>query len=197
MRSPVADLLGELSRTFERLGVGWYVFGAQAAVIHGASRLTIDVDVTVLLGDRETRILTEALVANGFTLTFDDPEFIEQTRVIASVHPPSGLSIDVVLGGPGMEQLFLEQAELHEIQGVSVPVARAADIIVMKVLAGRPKDHDDVVAILEAQPDLPVDEVRRGLALLEDALGQSDLLPAFEGDLVRARDEDAIPGQDD
>ena len=47
MRSPVADLLADLSHALEGLGVRWYLFGAQAAIVHGAARLTADVDVTV------------------------------------------------------------------------------------------------------------------------------------------------------
>ena len=47
MRSPVAELLGALGAVLDRLGVGWYLFGAQAALLYGAARLTADVDVTV------------------------------------------------------------------------------------------------------------------------------------------------------
>jgi hypothetical protein len=37
------------------------------------------------------------------------------------------------------------------VAGVLIPVARAEDLIVMKVLAGREKDLADVVAVLEGQ----------------------------------------------
>lgn len=187
MRSPVADLLEALSRALDHLGVSWYLFGAQAAVLHGAARLTIDVDVTVQLGELHSELLADTLTGAGFELTFSDPAFIRQTRVLAASHPATGLGVDVVLGGPGLEQLFLDRAEVHHLEGVPVPVARATDVIVMKILAARPKDHEDVVSILVAQPELALDEVRQTLEMLEQALAQSDLLPAFERDLVRAR----------
>jgi hypothetical protein len=58
----------------------------------------------------------------------------------------------------------------------------------MKLLAGRPKDLDDVTAIVAARTDtLDLDYVRDTLRLLEDALGQSDLLPALDESLSRAR----------
>jgi hypothetical protein len=58
----------------------------------------------------------------------------------------------------------------------------------MKVLAGRPKDLDDVVAILAAAADeIDIGYVRRTLRLLEEALAQNDLVPVFEQILNRAR----------
>ena len=51
MPSPLAELLGGLRDAFEPLGVRWYLFGAQAAILHGAARLSADVDVTVRLGE--------------------------------------------------------------------------------------------------------------------------------------------------
>jgi len=53
-----------------------------------------------------------------------------------------------------------------------------------RVTLGRP---EDVVAILAANPTLDRVLIRETLRLLEAALGQSDLLPVFEGALRRAR----------
>jgi hypothetical protein len=48
-----------------------------------------------------------------------------------------GPPLDVVLAGPGLEELFLARAESREIGGVLVPVATGEDLVAMKVLAGR------------------------------------------------------------
>jgi predicted nucleotidyltransferase len=73
------------------------------------------------------------------------------------------------------------------IDGVSVPVASPEDVIVMKVLAGRPKDQEDVRSVLrERQSRLDLDYIRDTLGILEQALDQSDLLPAVELQLRRA-----------
>ena len=51
----------------------------------------------------------------------------------------------------------------------------------MKILAGRPKDLDDVVAILAAcETTIRIELIRDTLRLLEQALDQNDLVPAFE-----------------
>src|SRR5262249_52500871 len=80
---------------------------------------------------------------------------------LAGRHALSGIPADIVLAGPGIEELFLARAKVVDVDGAHVPVACAEDVIVMKLLAGRPKDVDDVVAILAAHPDdLDLDLVR-------------------------------------
>jgi hypothetical protein len=57
----------------------------------------------------------------------------------------------------------------------------------MKVLAGRPRDREDVVAMLRARGGaLDLDRIRATLSLLEKALAQADLLPELERALERA-----------
>jgi hypothetical protein len=73
------------------------------------------------------------------------------------------------------------------IEGLDVPVAAPEDLIVMKVLAGRRKDEDDVVAVLSAQRGrLDLELIRRTLRDLMEAPAQDDLLPTFERLLVEA-----------
>lgn len=188
MPSPFADILAALARAFEQAGLRWYLFGAQAAIIHGAARLTADVDVTTHLDGAPPELLVSALVRAGFALRVPDPEFVARTRVLPVTHVSSGVPADIVLAGPGIEELFLARTRVFEVYGVQVPVACAEDIVVMKLLAGRAKDVDDVVAILAAHPDdLDLDLVRGTIRMLEDALDQSDLSPALEQALASAR----------
>jgi hypothetical protein len=49
MPSPIAELFADLHEALSALRVRWYLFGAQAALLYGAARLTADVDVTIFL----------------------------------------------------------------------------------------------------------------------------------------------------
>lgn len=188
MRSPLAKAIAALAAVFERLDVRWYLFGAQAALLYGAARLTADIDVTVDLGERETALLVRSLEKAGFRLRVHNVNsFVATTRVLPLLHRASGMPVDVVLAGPGLEDLFLKRRRQRIVEGVRVPVASPEDIVVMKILAGRGKDEDDVVAILAARPTLKLDLVRATLTMLERALDQTDLGPRFEQLLVRAR----------
>lgn len=183
-----AELLVDLAAALGGLGVRWYVFGAQAALVWGRPRLTTDVDVTVQ-STVSTHELVAALERRGFSLRVDGTEvFIDSTRVVPFDHRASSLALDVVLGGPGLEELFLERAVSVDVAGTLVPFISPEDLVVTKLLAGREKDIDDVRGVLsERGAALDVARIRTTLGLLEDALGQSDLTPMLERELARWR----------
>jgi hypothetical protein len=193
--APPAELLRALSAALGRLGAGWYVFGAQAVVYWGRPRLTEDVDVTVQLGRIPIARLVAALEEAGFTLRVEGTRaFIDKTRVLPLLHVATGWPLDIVIGGPGLEERFLDRAVAVEIApDVTIRMISAEDLVVTKVLAGRPKDIEDVRGILAAQnATFGVDAVRRTLGELEAALGVSDLRPVFErlyGSASRSRNE--------
>lgn len=187
MRSPFGEVVAALGRAFDALGARWYLFGAQAALLYGSTRLTADVDVTVDLRGAAPDALARALSSAGFSMRIEDADFIRRTRVLPVLHVATGIAADVVIAGPGLEELFLDRAELRDVGGARVPVARAEDLVAMKLLAGRSKDVEDVVAILAARANLDINLLRSTLSLLEGALDQSDLLPALDAALERAR----------
>ena len=188
-KSAPAELLTAAAGVIEKWCDGWYLFGAQAVLVWGRPRLTADVDVTVRLRTADTVGFWHAMEAAGFHLRVPDPEaFVARTRVLPFLHVATQLPLDVVLAGPGIEDAFVERAVRVEIEGLSVPVASPEDLIVMKVLAGRPKDLDDVRSVLMERLDkLDVAYIRSTLEILEKALDQSDLLPLLEAEIARAR----------
>ena len=189
MRSPVADLLDDFGRALDGTGVRWYLFGAQAAILYGSARLTADVDATVRLPQGVTATaLVSRLDGHGFRSRIDDPSFVAATRVLPFVHIPTGLPVDVVLAGPGLEEQFLERTRLLDVEGVRIPVASPEDLVVMKVLAGRVRDDEDIRAIADANADtLDLPYVRTTIRALEEALGQSDLLAGLDRALTATR----------
>lgn len=185
MPSPVsasAELLAALARGLAVLRAPWYVFGAQAVLIWGRPRFTADVDVTVRLEPEEPDRLIEVLANEKFVLRVRNPrEFVARARVLPFVHTPTNLPLDIVLAGPGLEEQFLARAVIMDIGGVQVPVMSPEDLVVTKILAGRPKDIEDVKGILaERAATLNQGTIRETLQLLEDALSVSDLIPVFD-----------------
>lgn len=181
------ELLRALGPVVARFGGRWYVFGAQAVLVWGRPRLTGDVDVTVFLDPEEPDAFVAAMTQAGFDLRVANVrDFVARTRVLPFTHAASGLALDAVLGGPGLEEEFLRTARQVDVGGLLVPVIGPEALIVTKILAGRPKDLDDVRGILAAQGDaLDLSRVRALLRTLEAAIDQADLLPSFE-EQVRA-----------
>lgn len=174
------ELLTALSPVLSRWG-RWYVFGAQAVIAYGVPRLSADVDVTLALAPQEPERFVREMEEAGFALRVEDPDFVRRTRVMPFVHLPTAMPLDVVLAGSGLEDEFLERAKAAEIGGTTVPLIDREDLIIAKVLAGRPKDVEDARGVWRLHRQaLDADRIRRILSLLEKALGQSDLVPAFE-----------------
>lgn len=72
-RSPFARLFADLAGALGKIGVDWYLFGTQAALLYGATRVTADVDVTVRLGTRAVDELIASLRDKGFVLRINSP----------------------------------------------------------------------------------------------------------------------------
>lgn len=177
----VAEALQSIAVAMRAAGARWYLFGAQAAIVWGSPRLSADIDVTVELHWETLTRLISSMHEQGFELVFGDHEFIERTRVLPFVHRSSRMPVDLVIAGPGLEEEFLNRAVDVALQGESIPVISPDDLIVTKILAGRPKDMEDVRAVILARRDeIDLVRVRSLLHMLEQALGQSDLLPALE-----------------
>jgi hypothetical protein len=174
------ELLTALAPVLARWG-RWYLFGAQAVIVFGVPRLSADVDVTLALAPDAPERFAGEMQAAGFSLRVDDPDFVRRTRVMPFVHLPTGMPLDVVLAGSGLEEEFLDRAVPTDIGGTTVPLIDLGDLIIAKVLAGRPKDLDDAGALWRLHGDrLDADRIRRTLGLIEEALSQGDLLSSFE-----------------
>ena len=175
------DLLGVLPRFGD-----WYLFGAQAVIAYGVPRLSADVDVTLRVVPDLTDRLVGDMQAAGFESRVTDADFVRRTRVLPFVHTATGMPLDVVLAGPGLEDEFLARARALDIGGLRVPTLEPSDLIIAKILAGRPKDVDDARGLLKARgKDIDQARIASVLRLLEEALGQGDLLPAWNA--IRSR----------
>lgn len=190
LQASVPELLAALAQVLRTLGVRWYLFGAQAAVLWGRPRLSADVDATAEVPPERALELVAAMARGGFDLrlTRDVEGFVARTRVLPFVERASGIPLDIILAGPGFEEEFLDRAVSIRVGAADIPVISPEDLIVTKILAGREKDLEDIRGVLAERLDrLDIARIRETLSLLEQALGQSDLTPLFEQQL-RGRD---------
>jgi hypothetical protein len=180
-RLPHEHALVAFADLAKRLGIRWYVFGAQAVNFHGFPRATADLDLTIELEQRTPTSFVRELDKAGFSPRFTDEAFIAATRVIPVVHRATKLPVDLVLAGPGLEQRFLDEVQLQRIGKRDIPMLSPENLIVTKLLAGRPKDLEDVRELVASRRSaLDHGRIIELLTVLEQALDQSDLIPLYQ-----------------
>jgi hypothetical protein len=182
------DAIVAFAELAKRERIRWYLFGAQAVAAYGVPRTTGDVDITLDLQDRGLDTLTTPLRRAGFVPTIADKAFAIETRIYPVIHEPTGWSFDLVLAGPGLEQRFLDEVHLFPAGRHKIPVIAPEHLVTLKILAGRPKDLEDIRGMLRVA-DLDHDRVVETLAELESMLDQSDLRQVY----ARLRAERTTP----
>ncbi len=150
--------------------------------MYGVPRATTDFAVTVRLQGSPSQLLA-SLAKHGFQIHIAQAElaqFITDTRVIPAVHVASHIPLDIVLAGPGLEELMLTRATVHRLHNLKIPVIAMEDFLVLKMLAGRAKDDQDVRLLVAARlHDIDVQAVAQRIVELEQILDQSDLSPKW------------------
>jgi hypothetical protein len=67
---------------------------------------------------------------------------------VVRIAAPNERSVDIVVGRHAWQSGVVERAREADIDGVPVPVARAADLILLKLYAGGPQDAWDIAQLL-------------------------------------------------
>ncbi len=148
-------------------------------MVYGEPRLTRDVDLTLGVTPEELSQILEAIQKLNLQILVEDVEdFVRRTWVLPTLHPTSGLRVDFIFSWTPYEQQALKRAKTIEIDGYPVNFASPEDVIIHKILAGRPRDLEDVRTILRKQ-QIDVDYVREWLSQFEKAL-DSPLVTTFE-----------------
>jgi len=144
--------------------------------------MTMDVDVTVAVPPDRVRPLVEALLGSGFDSRAADLEaFFARSRVVPLVHRRTRMPLDLVVARDSLEMPFLERARSVDIGRLKVPIISPEDLVVAKLFAGRPRDLEDVRAVLgTVGASMDTHYVRSLLGQLDEAENRADLIPTFE-----------------
>jgi hypothetical protein len=134
------------------------VIGGQAVLLYGEPRLTRDIDITLGVDTSELDRVLDAVGALKLSpLPQDLRGFVASTHVLPLLHSESGIRIDFVFSFSPYEKAALERVTKKRILKTDVSFASLEDLIVHKMVAGRPRDIEDVRGVLarsQARDDL-------------------------------------------
>jgi hypothetical protein len=147
------SLLVNVVRVLERERIPHALIGAAALAIRGVSRSTADIDLLTV----DARVLQledwSGLESGGCELRIlvggaDDP--LAGSVRLGRAHE----IVDIVVGRFSWQRELVEAAEPLSLGELSVPVARAAALVLLKLHAGGPKDAWDIRALFEVSSDV-------------------------------------------
>ena len=181
-------LLQKIARGLDSRKIPYMLIGGQAVLVYGEPRLTRDVDVTLGVGPEKLDTILDWVRESGWRVLVESAAaFVAQTYVLPCVDEASGIRIDFIFSISNFERQAIERAKSMEVQGTPVRFASAEDVIIHKIVAGRPRDIEDVRSILLKQPGVDAAYVRQWLSNIEPERA-GEFLARFEEQWLRCRD---------
>ena len=152
MNEPLQTTLVDVVRFLQEERISFALIGGQATSLRGEERVTADIDI-VLAADVERALsLLGKLPHSDFKPLFDDvSDVVQRAFILPLRHRMTNIKVDLAIGLSGFERQTVARAELLDVAGCRLPVATAEDLILMKVLAGRPRDEQDLRGLVIAQ----------------------------------------------
>jgi predicted nucleotidyltransferase len=174
---PFLEPLEALQRLLSRFDNRGVIIGGTAVSMLGRARFTEDVDAMFLLSIQDIPRLLEAAKEEGIEPRIENAaEFAKKSRVMLMKHVLSDTNIDISLGVMPFEQEMVERSVVHQIdEALQIRLPTPEDLIIMKTIAHRPKDLEDIRTIAEKYPDLDVGRVEEWVKAFGEALEMPDL----------------------
>jgi hypothetical protein len=180
--------LETVARALDELGVPWAVIGGIAVIARGVRRMTTDIDA-VIQGDATTCAeVLRALADHEVRPRIDDAEAFAATNLVLLVrHEPTGVDVDLSFGWTELEHRAIASSTETAFGRVRARIARPQELVVLKAVAGRPVDIQDVTALLLMHPEIDVAEARRSVAELATIAEAPELIAGFNAALEATR----------
>ena len=161
-------LLGSVAATLRAHGTPFALIGAGAMAVHGVSRSTRGLDVLVTDLACLVSVYWDRAKLDDVDITLHRGDADDPLAGAVRLRPREGGGpLDVVIGRSGRMSGVLERAAESEVDGIHVPVARRADLILLKLYAGGPQDAWDIEQLLAgAETDAVIADVERELPRL-------------------------------
>jgi hypothetical protein len=160
------DVAVELVRLFESEGIPYALMGGLAVRIHAVPRPTYDVDFTILLPRSELSRFYQLVENLGYSVPVaQQTGWVDTVKGLPVVKiqffiGDRTIDVDVFLAETQYQRHLLTRRQHHRAEGLEAWFVTAEDLILLKLLAGRAKDHLDVADILFIQGELDRDYLR-------------------------------------
>ena len=166
------DPLTALEKLLSHYENRWVVIGGVAVSMLARPRFTEDLDAMVLLSVDEVAEFIEVAKSAGIESRISEAEvFAKKNRVLLLRHVKSDTRIDISLGILPFEQELVERSIAYQVDdALQVFLPTPEDLIIMKSVANRPKDLEDIRALVDKYPELDKGRLEMWVKAFAEAL---------------------------
>ncbi len=181
--------LKEVDAFLKTHGIAYAVIGGIANAVRGEPRATHDADLKVLV--KGMTIAQFRTLAEARFRPYRRPWLGRaESSLIISLEVAPDMVVDMLVAVLPYEEQAIRRAEMVEIEGLSLPICTAEDLIIHKAIADRPKDWLDIEKVLLRQgARLDVGYIRTWLVQFADALEKPMLVTRFSQLVKEEQDE--------
>ena len=180
--------LGDLVNWLETAKIPSIIIGGIAVSVLGRPRLTQDIDVLANLHESEWTNAVGAAERHGILPRIDSPtEFAKRSRVLLLRHTATGIDLDITISGISFERAAIDRSQIQTVEGIRFRLPCIEDLIVMKAVAGRAKDLQDIEGLLESNPDADIHVARQWIREFSTVMTMPDMLIEFDKLVARTR----------
>jgi len=180
---PFLEPLESLQRLLSHFNESGVIIGGAAVSILGKARYTEDIDAMFLLSVKDIPQLLEAASEEGIEPRIENAaEFARKSRVVLLKHTISNTNIDLSLGVLPFEQEMVERSIVHRIdETLQIRLPTPEDLIIIKAIAHRPKDLEDIRILVDKYPSLDIARIKQWVKQFADVLEMPSLWDDVEG----------------
>lgn len=167
------SLLEKIAHSLDSADFPYMIIGGVAVLLYGEPRLTKDVDITLGAGPERTSDLLELAGDSAWRILAENPEdHVAQTMVLPCLDEESGWRIDFIFSFSPYELIALGRVNRVTIGTTSVCYAAVEDLVIHKIVAGRPRDLEDARSVLMKNSEMDFEYVHEWLVQFEETLSQ-------------------------
>ncbi len=160
------EVLRDFVQLFERLDITYAVMGGLAVRTYGIPRPTYDVDFTIAVLESQWA----EVVAAAQNLGYDVPEHQERGWLDQVAGMPMAkfhffvearkIDVDVFLAQSAFQSELLKRRRREQIHNLALWMVTPEDLLLLKLIASRPRDLADVADVLFTQGQLDLAYLR-------------------------------------
>jgi hypothetical protein len=181
------ETLFSLIELLDSLSIPYAVMGGVAVRAYGVPRPTYDIDLTLVVSREDLPGLFEHLKDSNYSIPeayesgwVDDLKGLKLLKLVRYMNDKT-LDVDLFLSETEYQAEVMKRRCRAEAEGRVIWLVSPEDLVLLKLLAGRPRDIGDVTDVLFMQGQMDVEYMRRWAVELGIEIDLERALSEFSG----------------